>query len=44
MTLGREMGLDPGHTVLDGDPAPLPQRAEKWGVGPLFGERSWVPI
>ena len=26
MKLGVQVGLDPGHTVLDGDPAPLPQR------------------
>jgi len=24
--LGMQVGLGPGHTVLDGDPAPLPQR------------------
>ena len=26
MKLGMEVGLGPGHNVLDGDPAPLPQR------------------
>ena len=26
MKLGMQVGLDPGHIVLDGDPAPLPQR------------------
>ena len=26
MALGMEMGLGPGHAVLDGDPAPLPQK------------------
>jgi len=31
MTLGTEVGLGPGHIVLDGDPAPLP----KEGVEPL---------
>jgi len=25
MKLGLQVGLDPDHTVLDGDPAPLPQ-------------------
>jgi len=25
MALGVEVGLGPGHIVLDGDPAPLPQ-------------------
>jgi len=28
-----EVGLGPGHIVLDGDPAPLPQR----GTVPIFG-------
>jgi len=26
MKLGTQIGLDPGHIVLDGDPAPLPQK------------------
>jgi len=26
MPLGMEVGLGPGHTVLDGDPAPLPHK------------------
>ena len=26
MALGTEVGLGPGHTVLDGDPAPLPKK------------------
>jgi len=26
MKLGMEVGLGPGHTVLDGDPAPVPQK------------------
>jgi len=30
MKLGTE--VDPGHTVLDGDPAPAPQ----WGTDPPF--------
>jgi len=29
MTLGIEVGLGPGHIVLDGDPAPPPQT---WGT------------
>ena len=29
--LGAQVGLGPGHTVLDGDPAPLP---DKGGVAP----------
>ena len=30
--LGMQVGLSPGHIVLDGDPAPLPQR----GTAPQF--------
>jgi len=26
MKLGTRVGLEPGHVMLDGDPAPLPQR------------------
>ena len=26
MALGMEVGLAPGHIVLDGDPAPLPKK------------------
>jgi len=26
MALGMEVGLGPGHIVLDGEPAPLPQK------------------
>jgi len=33
MKLGIEVGLGPGHIVLDGDPAPLSQR----GMPPTFG-------
>ena len=36
--LGMEVGLGPGHTVLDGDPAPLPQR----GTAPNFRPMSVV--
>jgi len=32
MKLGMQVGLGPGHTVLDGHPAPLPQR----GTAPQF--------
>jgi len=32
MKLGTQVGLCPGHIVLDGDPAPLPQR----GTAPQF--------
>ena len=33
MPLDMEVSLDPGHTVLDGDPAPLPK---KGGTTPKF--------
>jgi len=32
MKLGTQLGLGPGHIVLDGDPAPLPQT----GTPPIF--------
>ena len=32
MPLGTEVGIGPGHIVLDGDPAPLPKR----GRSPQF--------
>jgi len=34
MALGMEVGLDPGHIVLDGDPAPLPQKGDR---APILG-------
>jgi len=34
MKLGMQVGLGPGHIVLDGDPVPLPQRAQ---LHPIFG-------
>jgi len=40
MKLGMEVGLDPGHIVLDGDPAPLLQR----GTAPNFRPISVVAI
>jgi len=33
MKLGMQVGLGPGHFVLDGDPGPSPQRAQP----PIFG-------
>jgi len=37
MTLGMEVGLSPGHIVLDGEPAPLPQKgAEPHNFRPIF--------
>ena len=34
MRLGMEVGLGPGHVVLDGDPAPPPQKGD---TAPIFG-------
>jgi len=34
MKLGMHIGLDPGHTVLDGDPAPLLKNGTE---RPIFG-------
>jgi len=34
MALGMEVGLGPGHIVLDGDPAALPQKRTQ---PPIFG-------
>jgi len=44
MPLATEVGLGPGHTVLDGDPAPTSQ---KRGTPPIFGPcllwpNSWM--
>ena len=36
MPLGMEVGLGPGHTVLDGDPAPLPRQGAE-PPPPIFG-------
>jgi len=37
MALGMEVGLGPGHIVLDGDPAPLPKKgAELPNFRPIF--------
>ena len=35
MKLGMEVGLGPGHIVLDGDPAPPPERGT--APTPIFG-------
>jgi len=34
MKLGTQVGLGPGHIVLDGNPAPLPKRGRS---PPIFG-------
>jgi len=37
MALGIEVGLGPGHIVLDGDPAPLPQKgADHHNFRPIY--------
>ena len=48
MKLGGHIGLDPGHTVSDGDPAPLPKGAQP---SPQFSAHSccgqmaaWIKI
>jgi len=35
MQLGRKVGLDPSNIVLDGDPAPPPQKGDR--APPIFG-------
>ena len=41
MEPGMEVGVGPGHIVLDWDPAPLPQ---KWTEPPIFGPFLLWPI
>jgi len=36
MPLGKEVGLSPGHTVLDGDPAPPEAQPPIFGPCPLW--------
>jgi len=44
MKLGMQVGLSPGHIDLDGDPAPLPQRAQPSPIsGPyLLWTDGWM--
>jgi len=35
MKLGRQVGLGPGHIVLDGDPAALPKGAQPPNFWPI---------
>jgi len=35
MPLGMEIGLGPGHIVLDGDPAPLPEKGHSPNFRPM---------
>jgi len=50
MKLGMQVGLGPGHIVLDGDPAPLPQRGTAlpifssymlWPNGHMDQDTTW---
>jgi len=43
MALGMEVGLGPGHIVLDGDPAPLPKiggRASQFSAHVYCGQTA----
>ena len=42
MKLGMQVGLGPGHIVLDGDPAPLPQRGTAPNFRPIFVVAKWL--
>ena len=45
MALGMKMGLGPGHIVLDGDSAPLPEKGAQPRIfGPfLLWPNGWMP-
>jgi len=46
MALGTEVGLGPGHIVLEGDPAPFTERgtaaATLWRMSKLVVHGSWL--
>jgi len=42
MLLGREVGLSPGNIVLDGDPAPPPQRGTAPNFRPISVVATWL--
>ena len=42
MKLGMQVGLGSGHIVLDGDPAPLPQRGTAPNFRPIFVVAKWL--
>jgi len=46
MPLGREIGLSPGDIVLDGDPAPLPQKGRSPNFRPVYcGQTArWIKM
>jgi len=47
MKLGTQVGLSPGHTVLDGDPAPAPQKGQipQFSAHTCCGQMTgWIKI
>jgi len=40
--LGMQVGLSPGHIMLDGDPAPLPQRGTAPNFLPISVVAKWL--
>jgi len=42
MKLGLEVGLGPGHIVLDGDPAPSPKRDTAPNFRPMSVVAKWL--
>jgi len=47
MKLGMQVGLGPGHIVLHGDPAPLPQRvtAPEFSAHIRYGQMAgWIKM
>ena len=42
MKLGMQVGLDPGHIVLDVDPTPLPQRGTPPSFRPISVAAKWL--
>jgi len=42
MKLGTQVGLSPGHIVLDGDPAPLPQKVKNSNFRPISVVTQWL--
>ena len=47
MSLGMELGLGPGHSVLDGDPAPFPYRstAPQFSANVRYGQTvGWTKV
>ena len=43
MALDMEVGLGPGHIVLDGEPVPLPQNGGRAPTPPIFGPFLLLP-